>query len=164
MALSSYQNEYSDVIYPRWPQEVEEVVAMHRKDLPLRSARDLVGKKSAWVKDYHFEQFLPDSIEFSEVRSVALGLRNLERGRIDFFLDYAETVNDTASEMGQDLSAFNMTPVKELAKPVYPMFRDDERGAQLSSIYNERMSQLHKDGSLDRIFAKYEKGKYPTPQ
>ena len=158
MALSSYMNEYPELLYPDWPQEIEEVYALHGKSTRYRDQNSFVGKKSAWINDYHYEQFLPAGIDFTEVRSVALGLRMLERDRIDFFLDYDESIRSAAEETGVDLTGFVFSRVTKLAKRVYPMFRNNDRGRALVEIYDRRMAVLHKDGTLDRIFCPVQQG------
>jgi polar amino acid transport system substrate-binding protein len=163
MALSGYLDEYSDMLYTQWPQELEEVVAIHAKGTSFSNQRSFVGKKSAWLKGYGFQQFLTVEIDFTEVRSEALGLRMLEQKRIDYFVDYEATIKKAAKETGFDLSNYKFSPVTSFSNLIHHMFRKDDRGATLVGLYNRRMAELYKDGTLDQIFEKHKKGRYPAP-
>ena len=163
IAMSGYMNEYSDLLYPQWPQEIESVVALHASDMKFIDQLSFVGKKSAWLEGYGYDRYLPAEIDFIEVRSEVVGLWMLERGRIDYFVDYEDTTRKAALKTSFDLSKYSFSPVTELSQMVYPMFRHDDRGAILLELYNRRMSELHQDGTLDRIFEKYELGIYPAP-
>lgn len=163
VAMSVYRNEYPGVLYPHWPQELEKAVAVHSKSITYTNEKDLLGKKLAWLRDYHFERYLPKGVEFKEVRTDILGMRMLDRGSIDFFIDYEPTIIKAAEEGGVDLSTLKLSPVTALAKPVYPIFRDDARGQKIMAIYDRRMTELHADGTLDRLFRKYGYDGYAVP-
>lgn len=163
VAMSVYRNEYPGVLYPQWPQELEKTIAVHSKATSYSNEQDLLGKKLAWVRNYHFERYLPKGIEFREVRTEVLGMRMLDRGSIDFFIDYEPTILMAAEAGGVDLSKLKLSEVLVLAKPVYPIFRDDARGQQIMAIYDRRMAELHADGTLDRLFKKYGYDGYPAP-
>ena len=163
VAFSGYLNEYSDLLYSQWPHEVESVIAVHASDKQFHGQRSFINKKFAWVSDYGFELYLPANIEFTEVRSEVVGLVMLRRGSFDYFLDYEQVVKKAAVDASFDLSGYTFSPVIELSKMVYPMFRHDDRGAVLVSLYGRRMAELHKDGTLDLIYRKYKTGSYPAP-
>jgi len=163
VAMGGYLGEYPDLLYPQWPHETDGVIAVYASDTKFSSGRSFIGKKSDRVSDYGFEQYLPTGIDYVEVRSEALGLRLLERGRIDYFVDYEANVVKAAAETRVDLSKYTLSPVTELSKLVYPMFRHDDRGVILVSLYNRRMAELHKAGTLDLIFKKYQNIPYPAP-
>ena len=165
IAFSAYMNEFDLVLFPKWPHEIQRVIAVHDADTIFTSQRSFIGKKSAWLTDYGFEKFLPAMIDFEEVRSEALGLRKLERGRIDFFVDYETNVKKAAAATGVDLSQYTLSRVNVLSQKVYPMFRLDDRGHGLVNLYDSRMAELYEDGTLDRIYAKYrvDRGDYPAP-
>ena len=163
IAFSGYRGEFPDLLYSRWPHELEEVVAMHAKGITFNSFRSFAGKKIAWVNEYGFELFLPADTDYVEVRSEALGMRMLERGRVEYFIDYELTIQKAAAETGFDLSGYTFSPVPKLSEMVYPMFRKDERGAMLMALYERRMAALHKDGTLDRIYQKYRNRDFPAP-
>jgi polar amino acid transport system substrate-binding protein len=163
IALGGYTNEYSDLLYSQWPSEIESVTVVHASGAKFEDQRSFVGKKIAWLQGYGFEIHLPANIDYTEVRSEALGLRMLERGRLDYFLDYAETITSAAAQIGIDLEAYTLSPVPALSQPVYSMFTNDARGRSLVNLHDSRMAELHKDGTLDRIFEKYGLGLYPAP-
>jgi polar amino acid transport system substrate-binding protein len=163
IAMGGYMDEFPDLLYPHWPHETEAVIAVHAIDTEFKDKKSFIGKKIAWLSEYGFEAYLPAEIDYEEVRSEALALRMLERGRIDYFVDYVETVNKAAAETGIDLSGYTLSPVAALSELVYPMFRRDDRGATLVGLYDRRMAELHKDGALDRLFEKHLNGRYPAP-
>ena len=151
IAFRGYVDEYPDLYYSHWPQELEEVLAVHPSTTTFKDVGSFVGQKIGWVNGYGFEALLPTDTNYKEVRSEGFGLKMLEQGRLDFFLDYQLTITTAAARIGLDLSAYTLTPVAELSQLVYPMFRPDKHGVKLLEIYNRRMAQLHKDGTLDLI-------------
>ena len=163
IAMGGYMNEYSDLLYAKWPHEVEAVIAVHATDTEFRDESSFIGKKTAWLKDYGFQRFLPAGIDYTEVRSETLGLRMLERARVDFFVDYEPHIENAAAVLGIDLGNYTLSPVAVLSKMVYPMFRHDDRGTALVDLYSRRMAELHQDGTLNLIFGKYQEGLYPAP-
>lgn len=152
------------VLYPKWPQEVEKAIAVHAPSIAYSSEQDLLGKKLAWLRGYRFERYLPEGVEFEEVRTEILGMRMLERGRVDFFIDYQPTILKAAEKGNVDLSKLKLSNVKALAKPVFPIFRQDARGRKIMTIYDRRMAELYADGTLDRLFRKYGYDDYPAPK
>jgi polar amino acid transport system substrate-binding protein len=164
IAMGGYMNEFADVLYTDWPHEVEAVFALHSRDVKFSDVRSFKGKKSAWLQDYGFQLLLPAGIDFREVRNEVVGLLLLERGTIDYFVDYEVTMQKAASQAGLDLSNFAITPVPELSKPVYPMFRHDERGTKLVKLFDRRMNELHDSGTLDLMFERNGLGPYPAPR
>ena len=152
MALGGYKNEFSGLLYPQWPLELEPVIALHRLGTIDDDDRGFIGKKVAWLKDYGFQAHLPADTDFTEVRSESTGLRMLERGRIDFFLDYEEDITEAAGELGIDLSAYVFSPVTVLSRLVYPMFAQNDRGRSLVDLYDRRMAELHQDGTAGTNF------------
>ena len=162
LAMGGYMNQYTDLLYPLWPTEVEEVTVAYAAGAKFQNHRSFIGKKIAWMQNYAFELHLSADIDYTEVRSEVLGLRMLKRGSIDYFIDYKRSINSAAALSGIDLSAYKLSPVPKLSLPSYPMFRHDDRGATLIALYDRRMAEIHKDGTLRQLIEKYELG-YPVP-
>ena len=165
IAMSAFMNEFPDLFFPQWPHEAQRVKAVHASDIEFIGQQSFLGKKVGWLTDYGFQNFLTDDIDYTEVRSEALGLRMLERGGLDYFVDYEANIRKAAATIGVDLSKYTLSDVAVLSKNVYPMFRAGARGAELVRLYDRRMAELHQDGTLDLIFEKYREGRgaYPAP-
>jgi polar amino acid transport system substrate-binding protein len=164
VAMSFYHDEYPGVLYPQWPQELEEVFAVHLNTLAYTNEQDLLGKKLGWLHGYHFDLYLPKGVGFVEIRTENLGVQMLVNGEIDFFLDYQASVAKAAEENEINLASMQLSVVEDLTKFVYPVFRDDKRGQKLMQIYDRRMAELYADGTLDRLFRKYGAAGYPAPE
>lgn len=169
IALGSYKDKDHDVLYSQWPLEIEAVIAVHASGAKF-SDDSFSNKKFGWVKDYEFEDVLEDvldekdvKIDFTEVRSMAMGLKMLNRGEFDYFLGFEPDLKEAAEAASFDLSAYAISPVPKLSQMVYPVFRKDDRGEELVNLYSRRMAELHQDGTLDLIYAKYKSGAYPAP-
>lgn len=163
VALGGYLNEHSDLLYSQWPLEIEAVIAVHPSDKEFNGQGSLNYKKFAWVSEYGFERYLPADIDYTEVRSEIHGLLMLEKRRFDYFLDYEPNVKAAATKGGFDLTGYTFSTVTELSKMVYPLFRHDDRGAALVSLYSRRMAELHTDGTLDLVYEKHRGRRYPAP-
>ena len=114
----------------------------------------LPGRALAWVRGYDYHENLDVKVEdFAEVRDTQQGLKMLQGGRIEFFLDHAGSLLDTIARTGFDTSNYRIEAVIE--ENVYMAFAATEKGQKLASIYDQGVRNLIETGKLQKIFARY---------
>lgn len=156
--LGSYLGEVEDkVVYPRWPYDADLIAALGLVEQPVPDLHDLKKYRLAWMRGYGFQKYLPGPLNFQEIerRSGILGM--LERGHADFYIDAITEATDV-QESGPQPERFRITALTRL--PLYVGFADTARGRALAELYDRRMAELVRDGSLRPIFRRWSQ-EYP---
>ncbi len=142
---------------PRLPIDKEVTVAMYDPDRngDWRGQQSLAKAQLAWVRGYDYHESLEVPIaQFDEVVDSEQGLKMLQAGRFDYFLDHSGALQDTISRIEFDTSGYRIESVIE--ENVYMAFANTDRGRQLAAIYDQGLEQLIESGELRDIFARYD--------
>jgi polar amino acid transport system substrate-binding protein len=152
-ALGLYLNEAEGVSYARRPYADDAVVALGLASSPTPSLATLGNYRLIWVRGYAFQSQMPNLTHYQEVQRRDGITQMLTQGRADFYIDDDEEVANlvAASEHPQ---AFKQTPLQYL--PLYLGFAQTEQGQRLQKLYEQRMDELIKAGTLRPIFARYQ--------
>lgn len=156
--LGSYRNEVSEnIVYPRWPYDADRIAALGLADQPVPTLRDLGRYRLAWMRGYGFQKYLPGPLDFQEIERRSGILSMLERGHADFYIDAITEASDVQAS-GPQPERFRITALTRL--PLYVGFADTARGRALAELYDRRMAELVRDGSLRPIFRRWSQ-EYP---
>ncbi len=157
-----YEANSSDFFYPEWHITVEyPVVAVFKKgkikNWDRLGLRSLEGRRTLWIRGYDFDTVFLKGINVikHEIILDSQGLRLLDIGRGDVFLDYEAHVRHEATKLNIDLD--NDYEVK-MAKPgskLYVVFSRTEKSKELIRIFDSRMTQLSESGDIEKIYAKW---------
>ncbi|TNF86626.1 MAG: transporter substrate-binding domain-containing protein [Gammaproteobacteria bacterium] len=153
---SAQKERKSYLLTPRLPIDREQTVAIFDRTRigKWMGQRSLPGRALAWVRGYDYHEYLDVQVEdFAEVRDTQQGLKMLQGGRIDFFLDHAGSLLDAITRTGFDTSSYQIEDVIE--ENVYMAFATTEKGQKLASIYDQGVRNLIETGKLQKIFARY---------
>jgi polar amino acid transport system substrate-binding protein len=151
-ALGLYWQEAEGVSYPRWPYADDAVVALGLASSPTPSLATLGSYRLIWVRGYGFQTQMPNLTDYQEVQRRDGVPQMLEQGRADFYIDDDEEVAAllAASPNPQKLK---QTALQYL--PLYLGFAPTEQGKTLHKLYEQRMDELIRRGTLRPIFARY---------
>lgn len=156
--VGSYPNEIQEgVFYPHWNYDADDITALSLKDTAPITRENAGSFRLAWMRGYAYEKYLPHLNHYQEVYRRDGILSMLEMKHVDFYLDALTEVQDVLKE-ADDASQFRVTELIKL--PLYLGFADTPDGHALAQVYDARMEQLVKDGSLRPIF---ERWKQPYP-
>lgn len=156
--VGSYHNEIQEgVFYPRWHYDADHISALGLADAPPVSLQNVGTFRLAWVRGYSYEKYLPHLNQYQEVYRRDGILSMLEMKHVDFYLDARTEVDEVIKE-ADDRSRFRITELTQL--PLYLGFANTADGHALAEVYDTRMDQLVKDGSLRLI---YERWQQPYP-
>lgn len=152
--VGSYRNEIDNVIYPRWPYDVDPIGALGLRDSPQPRLATLDRYRLAWMRGYAFERYLDHLQQRNELQRRSSALPMLASRRIDFFIDARPELEEMLQGKGVDASVYRITDIASI--PLYLGFADNERGRALAQLFDERMQVLHRSGELERLFARWQ--------
>lgn len=158
--VASYMDEVDGPLYPEWHFDADYVGAVYNPDLVsgIDGQSTLAGREVGWMRGYAYDQYLSVDVDATRIDDRHGGLRMVEGGRIDFFVD-AQVEIDTALEktgLGETLASDTV-----LELPLYLGFADTERGRELRAIWDRRLPELLRDGTISRLYQEYEWGVWP---
>ena len=109
------------------------------------------------MRGYDYQDYLPGLGKFQEVERRSGILLMLERDHADFYIDALTEVEDVMHTATQP-ERFRITELTRL--PLYPGFADTARGKALAQVYDQRMAELVKNGTLRPLFQRWQQS-YP---
>ncbi len=157
-----YDAKSADYLYPTWHISVEDpVVAVFKKgtikNWENTGIRSLEGKRVVWIRGYDFEINFLKGIHViqHEITTIPQGLRLIDSGRDDVFLDYESSVRHEAKKLhfnlDQDYEIKRATPGNKL----YVVFAKTETSKELVRIFDRRMTLLAETGEIEKIYLKW---------
>lgn len=128
--------------------------AFYRKSSPLRSMKDLEGKKVGLTFRYPYGKDLiaNKKIKFEYAADDVQNMRKLGQGLIDAFVVEEKSGLKALQLSGERSIEFDKAhPLSE--QIVYYAFHDNEEGRKLAEIFSKTIESMRKDGSLDRVLS-----------
>lgn len=152
--IGSYRDEVGEKIhYPRWPYDADQIVALSLRTKPVPTLESIGQYRLAWMRGYEYQRYLPGLQRYEEIQRRVGILRMLELGHADFFLDASTEVEEVLRE-ARDPARFRTTELTSL--PLYAGFADTARGRALAELYDRRMAELVRGGTLRPIFRRWQ--------
>jgi len=153
-SVGVYLNEYEGVLFAKWHYLQDIVLTIFKKGAVAawegeKSLRGNIG----WIRGYAFNEYLRNPLKFLEVDARKSGLKMLEAGRLDFFLDTEGELLGALEEGIVDKNAYQVETI--LTLNVYLAFADNERGKRLAEIFDTRMEALVATGELKALYEKW---------
>jgi polar amino acid transport system substrate-binding protein len=152
--VGSYRDEIDrGVVYPRWHYDADQISALGLAERPAPTLANIGAAQLVWMRGYAFQRYLPNLKRYREIQRDSDIPRMLQYHRADFYIDSraeVEAVLDRATEP----TRFRITPVTSL--PLYLGFADNPRGRALAQLFDQRMDELVKRGSLRAVFARWQ--------
>ena len=153
----SAEKEAKDyILTPHYPIDTERTVAIFKKspNQKWQGIESLRNQKLGWVRGYDYHDNLGVKIaSYAEVLDSSQGLKMLEAGRFDYFLDHAGELDDNIAKTGFDMSDFQIASVFE--ENIYMAFARTEKGKQLSILFDQAISGLIRSGRLQQLYDQY---------
>lgn len=156
--IASALNEVEEFNYPKWHFDTEHIAALFKKDEVWKNAESMKGKRVAFIKDYDYDEYFDFPMVVKAFNDRKTILRLLSKGRVDFWLDSKEYMEIFLESSATDTKPFRMEVVQDLK--LYLGFADNERGKKLAEIFDKQFEKLLKSGEIQKIYAKWEEGKF----
>lgn len=154
---------------PRYPVDTEYVVALYPQSSPhhwfhlTRNPRSRI----AWIEGYNYQYYLGlDGHPFQLVDSTVSGLRKLQQGELDAYVDDLDDVRTVmrAPEFHRARLRREIVQIRNL----YPLFSLDERSTELMRIYDEGVAALIRSGAIFELYREfglsYQRVKFEDPE
>lgn len=153
--VGSYMDEEEFALYPKHAMDSDIVVAVFKKgafDIS-KGQSEIEGKRVGWIRGYDYDSYLEVPVEVSELRNRASGIKMVQGGRLDAFLDAKIELDSEIENSKIDSSDIDIGEILQLK--LYIGFNKDDRGKKLSKIWDERMIELHNSGELKTFYNKH---------
>ena len=151
-----YDWKYS-VLTPHKAVDTEEVLALSLRHKGLDWFHLVGGMRYrfGWRNGYAYEEhFKVKNQHITLLDNAGQGLKMLQAGRLDFFLESAEDVNQELLQR-DDGDRFKRQVIR--VRKLYPVFHKGDWGRQLMDIYDSRMQSMENSGELQRWYSENNK-------
>jgi polar amino acid transport system substrate-binding protein len=155
LSVGNYQGDVTNGIYPKYPLDFDDLTIM----LPSSKAAGFTGeaslkdKKVAWINGYGYDKYLGVPVKLTEVSDREGGIKMLQSGRVDYYIETKSTIEPALEEMGISKKEFTLATIKWIR--LYVCFAKNAKGAQLQAIWDKRVPVLIKSGELKKTFEKW---------
>jgi len=153
--VGSYQNEIKGMIYTNEPFDADAIVALFKKGTVSnwQGKESLKGKTVAYVKGYSIAKYLGVPVEQKEFDTRENILQVLDKGRVDFYLENEDDLDEVLELKVVDKNNFQKEPVMELG--LYLAFPDNDKGKALKAIFDEAYPKLVASGEIQKLLTKW---------
>ena len=163
--VASYFEEEDFPLYPKWHFGADIVIAVFNRDAfpDWKGEKSLVGKNVAWLRGYNYDEYLKAKVDIHELSKRRSGLRMLQRGRVDVFLDARSdmveepNVRIEGSELKfkENYNEFTFAAEEILQLRLYLAFADTDRARNFMAIWDKNFPILLANGTIKRLFDKW---------
>jgi polar amino acid transport system substrate-binding protein len=140
--IGAYWEDVDFALYPDQEKHLgyDQVVVVTPKGKGLDSMDALAGKTLGWMKGYGFEGSLKIKVKDYEVKDRQTGIKLVQAGRLDGFLDSRDEIEEAFAEGTYNIDEFEIHDIFKLY--LYPAFVKSAKGEQLRDIWNRRYEAL----------------------
>jgi len=155
MNVGDYQGDVNIGIYPKYPIDFDDLTVM----MPIARKNQFTGeaslkdRKVAWIVDYGYDQYLSVPVKLTETSDRESGIKMLQSGRIDYYIETKSTIVPALAEMGISEKDFALETIKWIQ--LYVCFVKNDKGAKLQAIWDKRVPELIRSGELEKLFKKW---------
>jgi polar amino acid transport system substrate-binding protein len=155
MSVGNYEGDVTNGLYPKYPIDYDDLTVMmpSPKAAGFTGEASLKDKKVAWIVDYGYDKYLTVPVKVTEVSDREGGIKMLQSGRVDYYIETKSTIEPALKEMGISSKDFALSTLKWIR--LYVCFAKNPKGAQLQEIWDRRIPVLIKSGELKKAFAKW---------
>ena len=152
--VGSYENEESFPYYPEVAISADNVSVLYDTTRQtFNNLEDIKNKKVAWIRDYDYDKYIDIQMNIKEIKDKKAGIKMLLLGRIDFLMDAKIELNNALKEIKKDKKNLKIKTLMELK--TYMAFARNNRGKELTKLWDKNMRILDKSGKLKEVFNRY---------
>ena len=151
--VGAFPEERENAIFPKWHYAADMIGALGLVRAPVPSMHSLGDFRLVWVRGYGFDKYLPGLGDYQEIQRYNGVLAMLAQGHADFLIGARQDL-ESILRQSSNPNAYRITDLTLL--PLYPGFADSQRGRELAELYDRRMAELVRDGSLRPIFERWQ--------
>ena len=154
--MGTYEDEFDKAVFSAQGFDKDVIHAVFRKGFVKDwKQQDSLSGKVAWIRGYEYDAYLKKKVDFKEVSKRKQALVMLKKGRIDFFLDPKEDLENALQKNYVDRKELEVKTVLELQ--LYIAFTENERGKYFKKVFDEQLAKAikDKDQPLKKVFDKW---------
>lgn len=155
--VGTFAVRWEGYLYPRWHYFTSRISVLSKRN-PAETWRgydSLAGKRIGWFRGYMYHLFFDKKVPLKvlELTSLVQCVGLLEAGRLDYCMDGRFNGLDPVVErLKLDPERYQIDEV--YLEPVYLRFKDTPRSRRIIALYDQRMDELYRSGTLNRYFQK----------
>ncbi len=155
ICVGVYEGDVAKGLYPKYPIDFDDLTVMMRKDFAsgFKGEASLKDRKTAWIVDYAYDKYLSVPVKLTEVSDRESGIKMLQTGRVDYYVETKSTIIPALKDMGISEKDFHLDTVKWIK--LYVCFVQNDKGKALRAIWDRRMPELLASGALKKAFEKW---------
>jgi polar amino acid transport system substrate-binding protein len=138
-----------ELLHSEYPLDVAHAYYLTKKSQLYTDQNSFRGKTIGWIRGFNFDKkiALPKgAYTIHEVAEVVTGIRMIQKGRLDFFIDYKEGIEAEAEKYQIDLSDCQI--ITGFEERYLMGFANTEKGKRLLQTYEDRFKTLYQAGEL----------------
>ena len=140
---------------PKRPINTERLTAIFKNNSSKWIFPDsLAGKRVAWMDGYNFDKGIPVDYEYQRISDQLQGLKLLQRGRIDYYLDNEYDIKRTIKKYNFDEKQYTMQLILE--NQLFVAFSKKPKSNQIMDLFDCRMDELRESGELEKLYYKWD--------
>lgn len=140
---------------PKRAINTERLIAIFKNNSTKWNFPDsLTGKRVAWMDGYDFQNGIPVDYEYQRITSQLQGLKLLQMGRIDYYLDNEYDIKRTIKKYNFDAQHYSMQLILE--NKLHVAFSKTQKGNKLIELFDCRMDELRESGELEKLYDKWD--------
>ena len=154
--LASFLDEEDYAIYPKQHFDNDVVTAMYKTSrFPnFKGISSLKNKNVCWIRGYSYDEYIDIEMNKHERNDRKSILKSLKNDRFAVFLADESDIHTGIKKIKFDTSEYSFKHVLNIK--LYPAFRNDDKGYALRDIWDKNMNILMKNGSIRKLFKKYD--------
>jgi len=125
---------------------------LHRKNTHFTDLHSVTGSVAKVRGYYDGTKYITGGMKVHEVTDHQEGIKLLNRGRVDYFLDAHVTTYQAIKDLNLSPSDYRFELIGINAE--YLIFPKTKKGKNLAEIYDKNFFLLHESGRLQELFAK----------
>lgn len=146
-------SEEWDFFTPLYPVDTEDFVIICKKALSWHSQKELEGIRLMIPRGYE----IPEGVNFSykriNIEDELKGIKMLAADREKYLLGTRLFSNDNIKQIGHNTAQYQITTVNK--RYLYIAYTNNDRGKRLANIYDNKLPQLIKNGTLKKLYQKW---------
>ncbi len=139
---------------PRYPLNVEETVAVYKKDkfLNWKGENTLRNQNVLAIRGYGYDKIINVPMKYKEINDHQQAFGMLELGRVDFYVDEYLSMLAYTTENNIDMTSYRVETIK--VENLYIAMPDNEHGRKLGAIFDKEIPQQIKSGFISKLYRK----------
>ncbi len=156
MNVGDFTKDVKNGIFPKYPIDYDDLTVLmpKAKEAQFKGEESLKDKKVAWIVDYGYENYLNVPVKLTETSDRESAIKMLQAGRVDYYIEDTAAIEPALQDMGLSEDDFALVTIKYIK--LYVCFVKNDRGATLQAIWDKRIPELIRSGTLETLYKKWD--------